>query len=126
MMQVYNKDSAILYLFRLAIEMVQVYNKDSAIFYLFRLAIEMTQVYNKESAILYLFRLAIEMMQVYNKDSAIVFNTYQNYLRKSYKTIVLDLEQVAHGELLNILYYEVLHVFFTWGTIFVRTRMGFT
>jgi len=38
-------------------------------------------------------RLAIEMMQVYNKDSAIVFNTYQNYLRKSYKTIVLDLEQ---------------------------------
>jgi len=38
-------------------------------------------------------RLAIEMMRTYNTDKAIVFNTYQNYLKKAHKTIVLDLEQ---------------------------------
>merc|ERR1719410_1135225 len=38
-------------------------------------------------------RLAIEMMRTYNTDRAIVFNTYQCYLKKAYKTIVLDLEQ---------------------------------
>jgi len=38
-------------------------------------------------------RLAIEMMRTYNKEKAIVFNTYQCYLKKSYKTITLDLEQ---------------------------------
>lgn len=43
-------------------------------------------------------RLAIEMMQVYNKESAIVFNTYQNYLKKSHKTIVLDLEQAKRQD----------------------------
>jgi len=38
-------------------------------------------------------RLAIEMMRTYNTESAIVFNTYQCYLKKAHKTIVLDLEQ---------------------------------
>lgn len=38
-------------------------------------------------------RLAMEMMRTYNKDRAIVFNTYQCYLKKAHKTIVLDLEQ---------------------------------
>jgi len=38
-------------------------------------------------------RLAMEMMRRYNTDRAIVFNTYQNYMKKAYKTIVLDLEQ---------------------------------
>jgi len=38
-------------------------------------------------------RLAIEMMRTYNTDKAIVFNTYQCYLKKAHKTIVLDLEQ---------------------------------
>ena len=33
------------------------------------------------------------MMRTYNTDKAIVFNTYQNYLKKAHKTIVLDLEQ---------------------------------
>merc|ERR1719402_1069150 len=38
-------------------------------------------------------RLAMEMMRRYNTDRAIVFNTYQNYMKKAYKTIVLDLQQ---------------------------------
>jgi proline dehydrogenase len=38
-------------------------------------------------------RITIEMMRTYNKDKAIVFNTYQNYLRKSYNTICADLDQ---------------------------------
>jgi len=43
-------------------------------------------------------RLAIEMMRTYNTESAIVFNTYQNYLKKAYKTIVLDLEQAKRQD----------------------------
>jgi proline dehydrogenase len=38
-------------------------------------------------------RLAIEMMRTYNQEKAIVFNTYQCYLKKAHKTIMLDLEQ---------------------------------
>jgi proline dehydrogenase len=38
-------------------------------------------------------RLAIEMMRTYNTEKAIVFNTYQCYMKKAYKTITLDLEQ---------------------------------
>merc|ERR1711962_1843321 len=38
-------------------------------------------------------RLTMEMMRTYNKERAIVFNTYQCYLKKAHKTIVLDLEQ---------------------------------
>jgi len=38
-------------------------------------------------------RLAIEMMRTYNTERAIVFNTYQCYMKKAHKTIVLDLEQ---------------------------------
>lgn len=38
-------------------------------------------------------RLTIEMMRTYNKEKAIVFNTYQCYMKKAHKTIVLDLEQ---------------------------------
>jgi len=38
-------------------------------------------------------RLAVEMMRTYNTESAIVFNTYQNYLKKSFKTICTDLDQ---------------------------------
>jgi len=43
-------------------------------------------------------RLAIEMMRTYNTESAIVFNTYQNYLKKAFKTIVLDLEQAKRQD----------------------------
>merc|ERR1719184_114653 len=35
----------------------------------------------------------MELMRTYNTDKAIVFNTYQCYMKKAHKTIVLDLEQ---------------------------------
>ena len=36
------------------------------------------------------------MMRTYNTEKAIVFNTYQCYLKKAHKTIILDLEQVRY------------------------------
>ena len=38
-------------------------------------------------------RLAMEMMKKYNTEKAIVFNTYQCYLKITYNSLVLDLEQ---------------------------------
>ena len=40
-------------------------------------------------------RLAMEMMKKYNQEKAIVFNTYQCYLKITYNSLVLDLEQAA-------------------------------
>ncbi|BFG01985.1 proline dehydrogenase 1 mitochondrial [Drosophila madeirensis] len=38
-------------------------------------------------------RITLEMMRKYNKDKAIVFNTYQCYLRESFREVGTDLEQ---------------------------------
>jgi len=38
-------------------------------------------------------RLAMELMRKYNKEKAIVFNTYQCYLKETYRNVELDLEQ---------------------------------
>ena len=38
-------------------------------------------------------RLAMEMMKKYNQEKAIVFNTYQCYLKITYNSLVLDLDQ---------------------------------
>ena len=35
----------------------------------------------------------LEMMKKYNTEKAIVFNTYQCYLKITYNSLVLDLEQ---------------------------------
>ena len=48
----------------------------------------------------------MELMRTYNTEKAIVFNTYQCYLKKAHKTIVLDLEQVLHYTDLNSFYRE--------------------
>jgi len=40
-------------------------------------------------------RLAMEMMKKYNTEKAIVFNTYQCYLKITYNSLVLDLEQAS-------------------------------
>ena len=37
----------------------------------------------------------MEMMKKFNTEKAIVFNTYQNYLKIAYHSLVLDLEQAA-------------------------------
>ncbi|XP_065724808.1 proline dehydrogenase 1, mitochondrial isoform X1 [Drosophila suzukii] len=38
-------------------------------------------------------RITLEMMRKYNKDKAIVFNTYQCYLRETFREVNTDLEQ---------------------------------
>ncbi|XP_022216666.1 proline dehydrogenase 1, mitochondrial isoform X1 [Drosophila obscura] len=38
-------------------------------------------------------RITLEMMRKYNKDKAIVFNTYQCYLRETFREVGTDLEQ---------------------------------
>jgi len=38
-------------------------------------------------------RLTLEMMKKYNTEKAIVFNTYQCYLKKAHRNLLLDLEQ---------------------------------
>ncbi|KAH8420011.1 hypothetical protein KR009_004798 [Drosophila setifemur] len=38
-------------------------------------------------------RICLEMMRKYNKDKAIVFNTYQCYLRETFREVNTDLEQ---------------------------------
>ena len=43
-------------------------------------------------------RLAMEMMKKYNTEKAIVFNTYQTYLKITYNSLVLDLEQAARQD----------------------------
>ncbi|XP_015016554.2 proline dehydrogenase 1, mitochondrial isoform X4 [Drosophila mojavensis] len=40
-------------------------------------------------------RITLEMMRKYNKDKAIVFNTYQCYLRETFREVVTDLEQAS-------------------------------
>ena len=40
-------------------------------------------------------RITMEMMKKFNTEKAIVFNTYQNYLKICYHSLVLDLEQAA-------------------------------
>lgn len=38
-------------------------------------------------------RITLEMMRKFNKDKAIVFNTYQCYLRETFREVGTDLEQ---------------------------------
>jgi len=40
-------------------------------------------------------RLAMEMMKKYNTEKTIVFNTYQCYMKITYNSLVLDMEQAA-------------------------------
>ncbi|XP_023169002.1 proline dehydrogenase 1, mitochondrial isoform X4 [Drosophila hydei] len=40
-------------------------------------------------------RITLEMMRKYNKNKAIVFNTYQCYLRETFREVVTDLEQAS-------------------------------
>ncbi len=43
-------------------------------------------------------RLTMEMMKKFNTEKAIVFNTYQCYLKKAHKKLLLDLEQAARQD----------------------------
>ena len=43
-------------------------------------------------------RITMEMMKKFNTEKAIVFNTYQNYLKIAYHSLVLDLEQAARQD----------------------------
>lgn len=40
-------------------------------------------------------RITLEMMRKYNTKKAIVFNTYQCYLKETYREVCTDLEQAA-------------------------------
>lgn len=38
-------------------------------------------------------RLTMELMKKYNTEKAIVFNTYQCYMKETYNSLILDMEQ---------------------------------